>query len=536
MARIRKIKMIDKDALKDWDNLVKSIREETAVEEDLSFVEREKLRIKLEADPIEWIYYMFPGTAKYQFAPFHVAFIMRLIKNAEWYEVLSWARELAKSSTVRMVVLYLILTGQLKNILLVSATQDSAIRLFRPFRAQLEANNRIKQLYGDQVGVTWKEDEIITRGGCAMRALGAGNKPRGTSNNDIRPDCLLIDDYDTDEECRNPEIIKQKWEWFEQALYFTRSWSEPLRTVWCGNIIADDCCITRAGDKARELSQREKPIGNWDIINIRMVNIKKPDPITDFQYGKSVWPNKNTEEKIDEVLAQVSSTAAQKECFNNPVQDGTIFESMTWGKVPPLHKFPFLIAYGDPSPSNNTKAKANSYKGLGLIGILEGKVYVINCFLDRVVNAEFVRWFFKMDEYVGDKNTTFFFIENNKLQDAFYQQVYIPEFAKAREEYGKIVNISPDERKKPEKAIRIEGALEPLNREGRLILNEAEKDNPHMKRLEDQFKKFNLRLTFPADGPDFVEGGFHIANIKLSQFTPGAYTIGAGRSNNSHKF
>ncbi|MDL2254972.1 hypothetical protein LJC38_00120 [Parabacteroides sp. OttesenSCG-928-K15] len=533
MAKRKKNIQADKVAVQEWELLVKSIMEETSTDDNLSFVEREKLRQKLEADPIEWIYYMFPQTARYKFAPFHIKFIRRIIDNPEWYEVLSWARELAKSSTVRMVMFYLILTGKLKNILLVSATQDSAIRLFRPYRAHLEANNRIKQLYGDQVGLTWKEDEIITRGGVAVRALGAGNKPRGTSNNDIRPDCLLIDDYDTDEECRNPDIIKNKWDWFEQALYFTRSWSEPLRTIWCGNIIAEDCCITRAGAKARELAGREKPLGNWDIINIRMVKVGKPDPINDFLYGTSVWPNKNTEENIEIVLAQTSSTAAQKECFNNPVQEGAIFTEMKWGKVPPLEKFPFLIAYADPSPSNNTKAKANSYKGLFLMGIINGVLYVITGYLDRVVNSEFVNWFYYLDDYVKGRNTAYNYIENNKLQDAFYQQVYIPAFAAARDQYGKIVNISPDERKKPEKAIRIEGGLEPLNRQGNLVLNEAEKDNPHMKRLEDQFKKFNLRLTFPADGPDCIEGGFFIANMKLSQFTPGAYSVGKSRAHNN---
>ena len=37
-----------------------------------------------------------------------------------------------------------------------------------------------------------------------------------------------------------------------------------------------------------------------------------------------------------------------------------------------------------------------------------------------------------------------------------------------------------DEEKKTDKATRIEANLEPLNREGNLILNEAERDNPHM--------------------------------------------------------
>ena len=52
-----------------------------------------------------------------------------------------------------------------------------------------------------------------------------------------------------------------------------------------------------------------------------------------------------------------------------------------------------------------------------------------------------------------------------------------------------------------------------LNREGNLIFNEAERDNPHMKRLADQFRLFNLQLTYPADGPD-------LSLIHIYQVTP----------------
>ena len=77
--------------------------------------------------------------------------------------------------------------------------------------------------------------------------------------------------------------------------------------------------------------------------------------------------------------------------------------------------------------------------------------------------------------------------------------------------------ITGDEEKKTDKATRIERTLEPLNREGNLVLNEAEKDNPHMKRMAEQFKLFNLQLTYPADGPDCVEGGNRIIDRKARQ-------------------
>ena len=284
------------------------------------------------------------------------------------------------------VVMFLALTGRKRNILLTSNSSDNAERLLRVYRAQLEANKRIAFYYGNQRGTKWTEEHFITARGVSFFAVGARQSPRGFKLDEVRPDVILPDDFDTDEECRNPEIIADKWNWFEQALYFTRSFSEPLLVIWCGNIIARDCCIARAGARARELAGRNKPLGNWDIINIRMVDIRRPDPKRDFAEGVSVWPEKNTEAMIDEVLAQVSAASVQKECFNNPVVEGTYFKEITWGAVPPLNKFPFLISYGDPAPSNRTTHRKGvkalgSFKSNVLLGILDGRLYVITAFL-----------------------------------------------------------------------------------------------------------------------------------------------------------
>ena len=80
--------------------------------------------------------------------------------------------------------------------------------------------------------------------------------------------------------------------------------------------------------------------------------------------------------------------------------------------------------------------------------------------------------------------------------------------------------IHPDEERKTDKATRIEANLEPLNSEGLLLFNDAQRYNPHMRRLEDQFKLFTLRMKFPADGPDCVEGGLRILKKKAQQLQP----------------
>ena len=127
--------------------------------------------------------------------------------------MLSWARELSKSTTVMFVVMFLALTGRKRNILLTSNSSDNAERLLRVYRAQLEANKRIAFYYGNQRDTKWTEEHFITARGVSFFAVGARQSPRGFKLDEVRPDVILPDDFDTDEECRNPEIIADKWNW-----------------------------------------------------------------------------------------------------------------------------------------------------------------------------------------------------------------------------------------------------------------------------------------------------------------------------------
>ncbi len=492
------MRQTDRSALRYWEEYKEDVLRSTPVDKNMTRAEIEKHRAWLEDRPVEWIKFFFPKYTKYEFAPFQVKGINRIINNPEWYEVLSWSRELAKSTIVMFIVMYLTLTGKKRNVLLTAATVDAAKRLLAPYKINLEANGRIKAYYGDQEQLgSWTDGEFITKKGVAFRGIGIGSSPRGSKNEEIRPDVLIQDDYDTDEAVLNPETIKKNWEFFEKAIYPTRSISEPTLVIWCGNIIAKDCCIVRAGEMA----------DHHDIVNIRDKN------------GKSTWPEKNKEEDIDRVLSKISTKSAQGEYFNNPVIEGAVFEYVTYGKVPPLSRFKFLVIYGDPAPGE-AKTKKSSTKAVMLLGKKDGKLYVIMPRVDQALNAEFIDWYVQLLEHVGDKTDVYCYMENNKLQDPFFQQVFKPLVKKVRQEKNISLYIRGDEDKKTDKATRIEANLEPMNREGDLILNIAEKDNPHMKRLEDQFLLFTPQLKFPADGPDAIEGGNRIIDKKLRETEP----------------
>lgn len=501
-------KKTDKEYLLEWREFGDNIDNATPIDLSESPVARLKRIKQLEANNEEWFKYYFPNFYTSEPADFHKKSTKKVMPNDEYYIVRSWARELSKSGRTMMEVLKLALTGKKKNVILVSNSYDNAERLLMPYMVILERNNRIITDYGNQKRIgTWVAGEFTTRKGVSFRALGAGQSPRGTRNNEIRPDVILIDDIDTDEDCRNSEIIDKRISWIEQALIPTRSISRGLLLIACGNIIADYCCISEMGAKA----------DSWEIVNIR------------DEAGKSTWPQKNTEALIDIALRTTSYESIQKEYYNNPMDGGKVFKNLTDKPPIKLKYADYVCIYADPATSNSESKKSSS-KAVGIIANKGLDFNIHKAWLDQMTNAKFVDYLFEAYELCVKSGVQiiYIFIENNTLQNPFYEQVLLPLIYQESVKRGVTLPIRPDERKKPDKWTRIEGKLEPLVRLEKLTFNEREKDNPHMQRLKAQFKNANAKAKL-MDGPDMVEGAVTIIDEKRASEALGSINMAPRR-------
>ena len=506
-------KVSDKEYLDLWREFCENMDNATPI--DLNESRGDKLkRVKhLEANPEEWFKYYFPNYYTSEPTSFHIKATKRVLSTPEWYEVRSWSRELSKSGRTMMEVLFLAMTGKKKNIIFVSNSADNAERLLLPYKGILERNNRIIADYGTQRKVgSWESDEFKTRKGVAFRAVGAGQSPRGTRNDASRPDVILIDDIDTDELCRNQELVKERVKWIEQALIPTRSISNGLLLIACGNIISKYCCITEMGKKADK----------WEVINIR------------DKEGKSTWPQKNTEDMIDRVLSSISYESYQKEYFNNPMDGGDTFKDILFEKCPQLRHCDSVVIYADPAPSNSDKTNASS-KAIVIVATKGINYFVYKVWVDQMSNSEFCEYLFEAHDICkkAGVDPIYIWIENNSLQNPFYEQVILPHIYRIGNDRKTFLPIRPDDRKKPEKYARIEGTLEPLNRLGHLIFNVVEKDNPHMERMVAQFNNFSRKAKL-MDGPDAVEGAVKITqDLIVSKATGSIETF--KRPTNKHR-
>lgn len=499
-------KMSDKKYFEKWQEFRDNFQRATPVDLNETHAEKLKRIEALEKDDEAWFKYYFPNYYSSEPARFHKRATKRVMNNPEWFEVRSWSRELAKSARTMMEVLKLGLTGKKKNILFIAATYDDACRLLLPYKSCLESNNRIINDYGLQESLgTWEAGEFKTKKGLAFRALGAGQSPRGTRSDEIRPDVILIDDIDTDKDCRNPKLVQKKIEYIEQAAIPTRSISVPLLIIVCGNIIAKYCVVNELGKKA----------DIHEIVNIR------------DKHGKSTWPQKNSEALIDIALRTLTTSSIQKEYYNNPVNIGKLFQKVAWGKCPPLKSMDVVLIYADPGYTNKTTTDS-SKKAIGVIGKKGTTFYLYKVWLDKMLQSDFVKYLYDANAYVksGKVDTFRTWIENNSLQEPFFEQVIKPLIREhGRKTKTPILYISKDTRAKGEKYARIEGTLEPIYKSGEIIFNEAEKDNTHMKTMAEEFIGVDENSKM-MDGPDMLEGGVYILKNAKTIHNTGDYQTG----------
>jgi predicted phage terminase large subunit-like protein len=194
---------------------------------------------------------------------------------------------------------------------------------------------------------------------------------------------------------------------------------------------------------------------------------------------------------------------------------------MAYKPALPMNEYTILVCYTDPSYKTTA-----DYKATVLVGKWRSEYHVIKCYLDRATTAEMINWHYEIMNLVGGRSCYYY------MEQVFMQDVLVKEVSDAGKRNGRTIPIIGDTRKKPDKFMRIESLLEPMNRNGELYLNEQELHNPHMQRLAEQFKAFSQAGNAHDDGPDAVEGAVWIIIEKTTNKGGHGIAIGARPTNN----
>lgn len=104
--------------------------------------------------------------------------------------------------------------------LLVSETAAQGEDFLSFIKVELESNERLKQDFPDMCGEgpVWRAMNIVTNNGIRIKAAGAGQKLRGLRHGARRPDLVIGDDLENDENVVSPEQRAKLEKWFFRAL------------------------------------------------------------------------------------------------------------------------------------------------------------------------------------------------------------------------------------------------------------------------------------------------------------------------------
>lgn len=115
--------------------------------------------------------------------------------------------------------LHAILYAYKHYLIILSDSSDQAEAFLEDIKDELEDNADIIEDFGCMKGEdTWKSGTIKTTNGVKVDAVGSGKKLRGRKNRSWRPDLIVLDDIENDENVNTPEQRKKLLNWFNKAV------------------------------------------------------------------------------------------------------------------------------------------------------------------------------------------------------------------------------------------------------------------------------------------------------------------------------
>ena len=105
-----------------------------------------------------------------------------------------------------------------RYVLIISSRDDLAIDKVRDIRDELATNERLRAVYGPQVGTLWNMGDFITTGGVRVRAAARGSQVRGLLWGHVRPTKILLDDAENSELVLTEAQREKMVAWFAEDI------------------------------------------------------------------------------------------------------------------------------------------------------------------------------------------------------------------------------------------------------------------------------------------------------------------------------
>ncbi|MGP4950715.1 phage terminase large subunit [Psychrobacter sp. T6-1] len=163
-------------------------------------------------------------------------------------DALAAPRGEAKSTIVtRLFALYCIVTDQKKYIAIISDSIDQSAEFLQAIKTELEVNPRISTDFPKVVGAgrVWQAYTIHTANNIKVQCAGARKKMRGWVFGAYRPDLVLLDDLENDENVESPDQRDKLHKWLLRTPLKLAAAGEKMDVVYIGTILHHDSVLNR---------------------------------------------------------------------------------------------------------------------------------------------------------------------------------------------------------------------------------------------------------------------------------------------------
>ncbi|CRG48991.1 phage terminase large subunit [Yersinia wautersii] len=154
----------------------------------------------------------------------------------------------AKSTLVsQLFVLWAIICGIKHYPVIVMDSIDQAYPMLEAIKAELVYNPRLLMDFPDVCGAgrVWQMGTILTRNDIKVQVAGSGKKLRGLRHGPYRPDLVVLDDIENDEQVRSPEQREKLENWLKKTVLPLGTAGGKLDVIYIGTILHYDSVLSR---------------------------------------------------------------------------------------------------------------------------------------------------------------------------------------------------------------------------------------------------------------------------------------------------
>ncbi len=155
----------------------------------------------------------------------------------------------AKTTTItQLFTLWLVVRKEVHNVVLLGSSADTVEETFDFYRTELAYNSSLVHDFNITRPGTWRTSNIVVYIGthaCRLKGYGAGKKIRGIKFLQWRPDLIIVDDVENDEQVESLTQRNKLERWFKKAVMKLPSRKGHYRLIVVGTVLHNDGLLNR---------------------------------------------------------------------------------------------------------------------------------------------------------------------------------------------------------------------------------------------------------------------------------------------------